>query len=277
VDAFEALRVFDSAGVRIYRSLGSRAMEALDPFLLLDEMVASEGQGQITGFPNHPHRGFDTITYMVTGAIEHRDRDGNEAVTAAGAAHWMRAGRGLVHAEMPKPRNGELRGFQIWVNVPASEKLAVPSAREISPEEIPEFTLDSGGQVKVIAGRFNEMVGPVAGHSADPALLDIQMPPDDLVEIPIPVSFNVCVYVYEGELSAPSAMSRAKTVNLARRSLAVFVGGDRLGLRSGESGASFLALAGRPLREPVARHGGIVTNSQQELARALEDYRTGRF
>ena len=191
----------DGAGVRLTRVIGSPAMPILDPFLMLDEFGSENPGDYIGGFPSHPHRGFETVTYMLDGRMRHKDNHGNEGLLTPGSVQWMSAGRGIVHSEMPEQEHGLMRGFQLWVNLPASEKMSAPKYQEFSAEQIPQVRLDNGVQLKVIAGRVGDVIGPVVQPATSPIYLDVLLGPRQNFEHELPETHNAFVYVYEGELS----------------------------------------------------------------------------
>ncbi|MEO6912981.1 MAG: pirin family protein [Candidatus Baltobacteraceae bacterium] len=261
----------DGAGVRLSRLIGQAALPDLDPFLLLDEFRSDEASDYIGGFPEHPHRGFETVTYMLAGRMQHRDNKGNSGLLNPGSVQWMTAGSGILHSEMPEQEDGLLWGFQLWVNLPAKDKLTAPRYQDIAPERIPEVAL-SGGRVRVLAGRFGGIDGPVQAIATEPTYLDVKLDPEAAFEASLCAQHNAFLYAYDGGLSV-GASQRA----IARGELAVLGHGAALTARAGGNGARFILAAGRPLGEPMARYGPIVMNTQAELREALEDIRNGNF
>lgn len=269
----------DGAGVRLRRVIGTQQLPDLDPFLMLDEFGTDRAEDYIAGFPDHPHRGFETVTYMLDGRMRHRDNHGNEGLLVPGAVQWMTAGRGLVHSEMPEQQEGRMRGFQLWVNLPAALKMGEPHYQEFAPERMPVVNPADGVVVKVIAGDVAdasgaEVRGPIIQPATDPLYLDIELAPDTSWTLMLPAGHNAFVYVYEGAISV-GADDDARL--LETQELGVLGGGEQLSLRSTAGGARLILVAGRPLREPVARHGPFVMNTREELMQAFVDYQEGRF
>ena len=261
----------DGAGVRLTRVIGQPALDMLDPFLLLDEFGSDQPGDYIAGFPEHPHRGFETVTYMLDGRMRHGDNQGNAGLLESGSVQWMTAGRGIVHSEMPEQEEGLMRGFQLWVNLPASDKMTAPRYQDIAPEAIPEVAPAAGVGVRVVAGRYGDTEGPVNGIVTQPLYLDIALAPGTAIEVPVPSGHNAFAYVFEG----PGVALGAEP--LGRGELAVLSDGDTVSLAAGEADARVLLVAGKPLREPVARYGPFVMNTRQEIIQAVEDFNAGRF
>jgi len=264
----------DGAGVKLTRVIGSPELPDLDPFLLLDEFGTDQAEDYIAGFPSHPHRGFETVTYMLDGRMRHKDNHGNEGLLTPGSVQWMTAGRGLVHSEMPEQESGRMRGFQLWVNLPARDKMTEPKYQEYPPEQIPQATPAAGVTVKVIAGRVGETVGPIVQPATDPLYLDIELAPNVAWEYALPAEHNVFAYVFEGAATVGEGEDARA---LESQHLGVIGGGELLQLRAGASGARLILVAGRPLREPVMRHGPFVMNTREELMQAFVDFQEGRF
>jgi redox-sensitive bicupin YhaK (pirin superfamily) len=264
----------DGAGVKLTRVIGQPALPDLDPFLMLDEFGTDNPGDYIAGFPAHPHRGFETVTYMLDGRMRHKDNHGHEGVLVPGAVQWMTAGRGIVHSEMPEQQAGRMRGFQLWLNLPADAKMMEPAYQEFGPERIPLASPARGVHVKVIAGRVGPVSGPVVQPATDPTYLDIELEPQAGLLHALPPGHSAFVYVFEGELTVGSG---ARATRLAQHTLAVLGDGDEVRLQTAEVAARAILVAGRPLHEPVARYGPFVMNTQDELRQAFEDYRNGRF
>ncbi|AHY58146.1 pirin family protein [Stenotrophomonas rhizophila] len=264
----------DGAGVRLTRVIGGPSLPDLDPFLLLDEFGTDRAEDYIAGFPSHPHRGFETVTYMLDGRMRHKDNHGNEGLLTPGSVQWMTAGRGLVHSEMPEQESGQMRGFQLWVNLPARDKMTDPKYQEFAPERIPVTAPGDGVQVKVIAGQVGEVIGPIVQPATDPVYLDITLDANARWDYTLPEGHNAFAYVFEGGLTVGQGED-ARPV--ARQELAVLGGGELLQLQAGAEGARLILVAGRPLREPVMRHGPFVMNTRQELMQAFVDFQEGRF
>lgn len=260
----------EGAGVRLRRSLGSRALPLLDPFLMLDEFHSDDPDDYVKGFPDHPHRGFETVTYMLEGAMEHRDSLGNRGRLGPGSAQWMTAGRGIIHSEMPKQERGLMWGFQLWVNLAAKKKMSRPRYQDIAPERIPDATQD-GALVRVVAGEALGKFGPVDGIDIAPQMLDVKLGAGARFRQPIPRAHNAFVYVFDGAAQIGPAKKR-----VAAGELAVLGPGDSF-VATAESNARLLLLSGAPIGEPVARYGPFVMNTDDEIKRAIDDYRGGRL
>ncbi len=264
----------DGAGVKLRRVIGQPQLDALDPFLLLDEFGTDQPQDYIAGFPSHPHRGFETVTYMLDGRMRHKDNHGHEGVLEPGSVQWMTAGRGIVHSEMPEQEAGRMRGFQLWLNLPASEKLTAPKYQEYPSSEIPRVELGSDAYVKVIAGEVLGVRGPISQPATDPVYLDVTLNAGAAFEHALPAAHAGFVYVYEGGLRIGSG---AEAATVAAGELAVLSSGERVRLEGRETGSRSILVAGRPLLEPVARHGPFVMNTREEIMQAFADYQSGRF
>ena len=262
----------DGAGVRLTRVIGGQALPELDPFLLLDEFGTDRPDDYIAGFPDHPHRGFETVTYMLDGRMRHRDNHGNEGLLVPGAVQWMTAGRGIVHSEMPEQEQGRMRGFQLWVNLPAREKMTAPRYQEFGPERIPEVRPAPGVVARVIAGELGGVRGPIEQPATDPVYLDLQLEPGAALGVPLTAGHTAFAYVYEGQAALGEDAAAVVAGELARLS-----DGDTLAIAAGAAGCRMILVAGRPLGEPVARHGPFVMNTRQELIEAFNDYQAGRF
>ena len=272
VQVIDAQPTIEGAGVHLRRSLGSRALPLLDPFLMLDEFHSSRPEDYAPGFPSHPHRGFETVTYMLDGAVEHRDSLGNHGHLGPGWAQWMTAGHGIIHSEMPvhEPSSLVMWGFQLWINLPAANKMVRPRYQDVAPAHIPEVVVDDA-MVRLVAGTVGGTAGPVDGIVTTPQMMDIKLGPRGAVRHAVPTSHNAFVYVFDGE--AEFGPGRAK---VAAGQLAVLGPGELFTART-TSGARMLSFAGRPIGEPVARYGPFVMNTEDELRQAVDDYRTGRL
>jgi len=260
----------DGAGVRLTRVIGTPALDHLDPFLLLDEFKSDKADDYLAGFPDHPHRGFETVTYMLAGAMRHRDHVGNQGELVAGSVQWMTAGRGIVHSEMPRQTDGLMWGFQLWVNLPARDKMTAPRYQDIAPEKIPEVELAPGVRARVIAGEAAGVRGPAEGIVTRPLYLDVRMDAGARVSVDVPAGHNAFAYVYEGRAEVAGQEVHAGQ-------LAVLGDGDAVTMAATGSPARLLLLAARPLCEPIARYGPFVMNTREELVQAAEDYRSGRL
>jgi redox-sensitive bicupin YhaK (pirin superfamily) len=266
----------DGAGVELTRVIGQPALPMLDPFLLLDAFRSDKPEDYLAGFPPHPHRGFETVTYLLAGSMRHRDNAGHEGVIAPGGIQWMTAGRGIVHSEMPEQENGLLEGFQLWVNLPAAHKMDHPGYQEFPSEQIPVESREGGIEVRVIAGVTSRGTrGPVVQPLTEPLYLDVRVPAGGQFAERLPATHNAFVYVIQGPVTARDVDGRI--VRMGRDDLGVLARGDVLRVEAGNEATRFLVVAGRPLNEPVARGGPFVMNTRAEIQQAFEDYGQGRF
>lgn len=255
------------------RIIGTPDLNMLDPFLLLDSFESDQPQDYIGGFPDHPHRGFETVTYLLEGRMRHKDSAGNEGVIEANGVQWMTAGKGIVHSEMPEQEDGLLMGFQLWVNLPKAHKMAEPAYQGFSASEIPVERRDNGALVRVITGKSDEgTVGPVVNNFIKPTYLDIRLPAGEMFEQTLDYSDNAFIFVIEGDVKVGEQVRP-----LSNRRLGILSGGERVAITAGKSDSRFLLVAGQPLNEPVARGGPFVMNTQQEVLQAFEDFRNNRF
>ena len=272
----ESVATSDGAGVKLRRSLGSRQGLRLDPFLMLDEFGTDKPEDYIAGFPPHPHRGFETVTYMLDGHMRHEDHLGNRGDLKGGGVQWMTAGRGIIHSEMPARDKGRMRGFQLWLNLPAKEKMKPAGYRDIQPDEIPVVSLPGGGRVKVIAGTAmvdgKSTGGPINGGkdkvSTDPLYFDVDLPAAGKFVHEIKSGHNAFLYPYEGSVSIGKDALKTQAAGLLSD-------GDKVEVTAGAQGARFILLAGKPLREPVVQYGPFVMNTREEIEQALSDYQSG--
>jgi redox-sensitive bicupin YhaK (pirin superfamily) len=266
----------DGAGVKLRRSFGGQQRARLDPFLMLDEFSSNDPNDYVAGFPAHPHRGFETVTYMLEGHMLHEDHLRNKGHLKTGGVQWMTAGRGIIHSEMPQQVSGAMRGFQLWINLPALEKMKPAGYQDIQVEDIPNLALANGGSVKVIAGSYehdgHEVQGPIQGVTTEPLFLDVHLPPNMEFEHRISQELNAFIYVYGGDLAVGDPMK------VAPKQAAIVLGaGDRLKVKSDGAGAQFIVLAALPLHEPIVQHGPFVMNTQAEIEQAIDDYQNNRF
>lgn len=262
----------DGAGVRLTRLLSQPLQRRLDPFLMLDAFGSTNPDDYIAGFPDHPHRGFETITYMIAGRMLHRDSAGNEGLLENGGVQWMTAGRGVIHSEIPQQEDGVMEGFQLWLNLPARDKMCTPWYRDFPADELPRFTTPDGVEVTVIAGESHGVTGAVTRDATFPLYLDVHFPGDASFSQPLPADRNAFVCVYRGELSIQGE-------NVPARRMAILANdpqADGVVLR-GTGGTRALLIAGRPLNEPIAQYGPFVMNTEQEIYQALSDMRAGRL
>ena len=270
---FTAKPTLEGAGVHLKRAFGYHETQALDPFLLLDDFHSDTPDDYLAGFPWHPHRGIETVSYLLQGSVEHGDSLGNRGVIAAGDVQWMTAGSGIVHQEMPKGDNGGLWGFQLWVNLPRSHKMMAPRYQEVKGASIPVVRVDGGASVRVIAGTAHGVHGPVREVIADPVFLDVTLPPNASYAQLIQPDHTAFAYVIQGRGTFGAQGERM----IGQESVVLFGDGDRVAATSEDQGCRFLLVAGKPLREPIAWYGPIVMNTRQELDIAFEEYQKGTF
>lgn len=271
----EGMPASDGAGVRLNRVIGQPALDNHDPFLLLDEFKSDQPEDYIAGFPDHPHRGFETVTYMLAGRLRHSDNKGHSGVIDAGGVQWMTAGSGIVHSEMPEQENGLMWGFQLWINLPAAEKMKPAAYQEYDREAIPEETRDDGVSVRVIAGGTSQgTAGPVGDVTTSPLYLDVSLPSGAVFEEAVDASANGFIYVYEGTASVAGPDGAN---NVGAGNLGMLGAGDTVSLTAGDSGARLLLLAATPLGEPIARYGPFVMNTREEVMQAFQDMQAGRL
>lgn len=263
----------DGAGVRLYRVIGGAELPELDPFLLLDEFVSDDPDDYIAGFPEHPHRGFETVTYMLAGRMRHGDNQGNSGLLEAGSVQWMTAGRGILHSEMPEQENGLMWGFQLWVNLPARAKMTAPRYQDIAPAAVPAVALNDGSSARVIAGDLASVNGPVSAVDAEPLYVDLDLTAGSRHTFDLPPDHNAFVYCFGGDV----VIGADEPQTLGYRRLAVLSPGATLTLAAGNDGARALLVAGKPFNEPIARYGPFVMNTREELVAAVDDLRAGRF
>jgi redox-sensitive bicupin YhaK (pirin superfamily) len=264
----------DGAGVKLRRSLGSREELRLDPFLMLDEFFSDDPNDYLAGFPSHPHRGFETVTYMLDGHMRHEDSVGNRGDLGPGDVQWMTAGRGIIHSEMPQQTAGRMRGFQLWVNLPAREKMRAPEYRDIPSSEIPTVPVADGGTLRVIAGEVDldgvAVRGPIRGPTTEPVFIDLKLPPGARVDLPMAATHNAFVYVYEGTAGVGTENSP-----LPHRAAGILSEGDHVRIEAGPDGVQALLLAGRPIGESITQYGPFVMNTRAEIEQAVRDYQRG--
>jgi len=259
----------DGAGVKLRRSIGSAPGLRHDPFLMLDEFFSDDPNDYLAGFPAHPHRGFETVTYMLDGHMQHQDNHGNTGDLGPGDVQWMSAASGIIHSEMPQQSEGRMRGFQLWLNLPGNEKMRPAAYRDIPAREIP-LVKEKGVEVKVIAGKIKDKTGSIHGGSTDPYYFDVHLEAGATFEAPLPEGHNAFVYVYEGD----ALVGEAKKA-LPNRAAGLLSDGAAVRLSAGGKGARVLVLAGKPLREPVVQYGPFVMNTREEIEQAIDDYQSG--
>ncbi|MGA9572390.1 MAG: pirin family protein [Lysobacterales bacterium] len=268
----------DGAGVKLRRSIGSNQNQRLDPFLMLDEFGTENPDDYIAGFPPHPHRGFETVTYMIDGHMRHEDHLGNVGELKSGGVQWMTAGHGVIHSEMPQQESGRMRGFQLWINLPAKEKMKPAAYRDIPANELTEMDLDGGGRLKLIAGRLDldgkSLAGPINGQpgamATDPLFVDLTLAVGGRYRLAVPRGHNAFVYAYEGDTLIGGLPLQAQHAG-------ILGDGDDVDIEAGTEGARLIVVAGKPLGEPVVQYGPFVMNTREEIEQALSDYRDGRL
>jgi quercetin 2,3-dioxygenase len=270
---FPGVPTLEGAGVRLRRSFSNNEIPLFDPFLLLDRFGSTNPEDYLAGFPWHPHRGIETVTYVLDGRVEHGDTLGNSGVIGSGDVQWMNSGSGIIHQEMPQRSDGGISGFQLWVNLPAREKMSVPAYRGLSAGEIPEVSTDSGNRVKVVAGNFDRVDGPVKGIPVDPTYLDVLVPPGGEFEVPTKPGYTVFAHAIDGA----GTFSGNDAQPVAAGETVLFGDGDAVRARASDAGQRFLLVSGRPLHEPVAWYGPIVMNTRSELVTAARELQNGDF
>jgi len=267
----KAIQTSDGAGVKLKRSMGIPELDFIDPFLMFDEFGSENKDDYIAGFPDHPHRGIETVTYMLNGKFRHEDSTGNKGDLGPGSVQWMTAAGGIIHSEMPIMKEGKLHGFQLWVNMPAKLKMGKPSYQNIEPKEIPEFK-DQEKKIKIIAGKYQDKIGPVKGISVDPIYIDVELEKDKIFNFIIPSSHNAFVYLVNGEIK----IGNKKHEQLKNSNLICLQNGDDLSVFANKK-SKFLVIAGKPIGEPIARGGPFVMNTKEEILKAVQDYHSGNF
>ena len=264
----------DGAGVKLRRSLGASQALRHDPFLMLDEFFSDNPDDYLAGFPWHPHRGFETVTYMLDGHMQHQDHMGNRGDLGPGDVQWMTAAHGIIHSEMPQQSEGRMRGFQLWINLPAKEKMKPAAYRDVPAREMPVVALAGGGEVRVIAGTLEQdgvrTDGPIQGVTTEPLYLDVRLPAAAVFTAPVTVGHNAFLYLYEGDATVGDD-HRA----LPHQAAGLLSDGDQVRITAGNKGVRLLLLAGKPLREPVVQYGPFVMNTRDEIEQAIADYQEG--
>jgi hypothetical protein len=265
----------DGAGVQLTRYIGSPELDCLDPFLMLDFFESDNPDDYIAGFPSHPHRGFETVTYVLAGKIRHEDSTGHSGIIEAGGIQWMTAGRGIIHSEMPEQEYGRLAGFQLWVNLPAADKMCEPTYHEYPITEIPLETRENGATVRVITGNTSaQTCGPVSGVATDPLYLDVTLPAGCNLSEPLPTSHTAFIFVINGNVRLDGWSTNRP---IAAKQLGILEEGDYVDVKAGDAEARFLLVAARPLNEPIARYGPFVMNTSSEIEQAINDLNSGHF
>jgi len=281
IKALTGIETADGDGVKLTRLIGSSKLDMLDPFLLLDCFESDQVEDYIGGFPEHPHRGFETVTYLLNGRMRHKDNAGHEGVIEPGGVQWMTAGRGILHSEMPEQKNGLLQGFQLWVNLPSSAKMSLPRYQEYVPESIGLEQLDNGTVIKVIAGQTDKgTLGPVTNDYVFPTYMDISLPENGCFSQALTKGHNAFIYVLEGNITIDELIKNKGQNNqrtLKAKTIGILSDGEQVQVTTTNQTSRFLLLAGKPLNEPVARGGPFVMNSQKEIRQAYADYQRGHF
>jgi redox-sensitive bicupin YhaK (pirin superfamily) len=254
------------------RVIGTPQLDHFDPFLLLDEFRSDDPNDYIAGFPDHPHRGFETVTYMLAGRMKHGDNQGNTGLLGPGSVQWMTAGRGIVHSEFPQQVEGLMWGFQLWVNLPASDKMTAPRYQDIQADQVPEATLAPGVRARVLTGKLGGVEGPVTGVATEPIYYDLHVEKGRSYDVPLPTGHNAFIYIYAG-----NATVGASTTALERGEIALLDHGDSVRVAAGAEDCRLILVAARPLNEPIARYGPFVMNTREEIYQAFEDFRAGRL
>lgn len=266
----QGIQTWDGAGVRLTRVLTQQLQRRLDPFLMLDAFRNENPDDYIGGFPDHPHRGFETVTYMIAGRMRHRDNAGHEGLLGPGGAQWMTAGSGLIHSELPEQEEGLMEGFQLWINLPAKNKMSAPSYRDIPAQAIPEFAAAGGVRVRVIAGSSHGVDGAVQRPDTEPLYLDVHLPAGGRFVQPVAAGHNALAYVYRGSVDIGGTP-------VGDRQMAILANeGAEIGVEAGQE-SRLLIIAGKPLKEPIAQYGPFVMNTAEEIRQTLLDYQAGRF
>ena len=276
VKTIEPQTVMEGAGVRLRRSIATATLDHLDPFLLFDHFGSDNPADYIKGFPMHPHRGIETVTYMISGHVNHKDSIGNSGSISAGDIQWMTAGGGIMHEEMPQPAQEALIGFQLWVNLPASLKMTTPRYQDITSNQIPEVSRENGVKIRVIAGEVDGVRGAVSEIYADPSYLDVSIPADGTFSHPVEKGHTAFAYMFEGSGIFGSGQNTAES-SVSQPGLVVLGDGDYIQVDAANEPVRFLLVSGKPLNEPIARYGPFVMNTQEEIQQALDDLRNGTF
>lgn len=263
----------DGAGVKLTRVLTHQLQQRLDPYLMLDNFKSDDPEDYIAGFPNHPHRGFETITYMITGRMRHKDSAGNEGLLENGGVQWMTAASGVIHSEIPEQEDGEMEGFQLWLNLPAKDKMNNPWYQDFQNADLPKFVTENGTEVTVIAGESNGIAGAVTREVTEPTYLDIHLPAGASFSHNIPASHNAFVFVYRGNTSIEGKQVPLKNMAILKND----PNADGITIQAGSEATKVILVSGRPLNEPIVQYGPFVMNSEQQIIQAINDFQQGRF
>ena len=270
-EIIKPLPTSDGAGVKLKRSIGTHLIDYLDPFLMLDEFGSKNKDDYIGGFPPHPHRGIETVTYMLSGHFEHKDSTGAKGKMSSGDVQWMKTGGGIIHSEMPAMSEGKLHGFQLWINMPAKSKMNRPEYIYIDAKQI-EIYKDLDKKIKIIAGKFGDIEGPVKGHNVEPIYFDVELEKDKIFNFNLPSTHNSFIYLIEGEIK----IGNNKHDKVNNSTLIVLANGAKLNIK-GLTKSKFLLVSGKPIDEPIARGGPFVMNTREEILKAIQDYHNGTF
>ena len=279
IEIIDPVYVMEGAGVRLKRSIATQKLDYLDPFLLFDHFGSDDPEDYILGFPMHPHRGIETVTYLLDGVVNHKDSMGNSGILEGDDVQWMTSGSGIIHEEMPRPYNGKMEGFQLWVNLPAKIKMTTPRYQEIKSSKIPEIKSEDGTIVKIIAGEMRGVKGAVTDIFADPIYLDVNIPAGSSFEQPIKPGHTVFAYVFlgEGTFEDLDHKSQEQEIIIQATKLAIFGDGDYIKAKSKDTPFRFLLISGKPLNEPIVRYGPFVMNTSDEIEQALKDLQNNEF
>ena len=262
----------DGDGVKMLRVLGQPQLQNLDPFLMLDAFGSDSASDYIGGFPDHPHRGFETVTYMLAGRMQHKDNQGNSGDLGPGSVQWMTAGRGLIHSEMPLQESGRMAGFQLWVNLPAKDKMCPPRYQDIPADAVPVVTEENGIAVKVLAGSYHNVAGPINGVATEPVYFDVTLPANKEFEFIVPAGHTAFAYVFEG-----AVVFGDDETQVDKEHLVVLSEGERISAHTHDEAGRFILIAGKPFNEPIVQHGPFVMNTADEIRQAITDYQMGKF
>jgi redox-sensitive bicupin YhaK (pirin superfamily) len=276
VSVIEPQPVVEGAGVKLKRSIATQTLNYVDPFLLFDHFGSDNPDDYLAGFPMHPHRGIETVTYMLAGEVDHKDTLGNAGTIGAGDVQWMTSGGGIMHEEMPRPVQGKMEGFQLWVNLPARLKMSEPRYQEIQSDTIPVLEWPDGSLIRVVAGNLDGVQGPATEIAANPNFIDVSLPPDTTFCHPVSEGHAAFAYLFEGA-GAFGHSPAADAIEIRAPKLIVLGDGDTVTVTASDTGVRFLLISGKPLHEPIARHGPFVMNTSEEIEQALQDLRRGTF
>jgi redox-sensitive bicupin YhaK (pirin superfamily) len=279
IEIIDPVYVIEGAGVRLKRSIATQKLDYLDPFLLFDHFGSDDPEDYIAGFPMHPHRGIETVTYLLDGSVKHKDSIGNQGILKKDTVQWMTSGSGIIHEEMPRPYNGKMEGFQLWVNLPAKLKMTTPRYQEVKSSQVPKINSEGGAIVKIIAGEIRGVKGAVTEIFADPMYLDVNIPTGSSFEQPIKPGHTAFAYIFQGEgtFEELDPKSQEKETIVQSTKLVIFGDGDYIKAKSKKTPFRFLLISGKPLNEPIARYGPFVMNTTDEIEQAIKDLQNHEF